>query len=173
MTTVQLLSEQRLKTDGFINDNVDTVYIFPAVKKAQDISLTQLIGSALVDRLCQLVMDGFTEETMDYKNLLDIYIIPYLEWVVKSEIILPTHYKIRNAGVVSNTDFEHFSSADKEMILQLIDDAKNTASWYANRLTDFLCHNSIKYPEYSQCGCCGGVGANPKSGLDSIIWLPK
>ena len=41
-----------------INDNVDGVYIAPAIEMAQDIDLTSLIGEDLVNKLCDLILDN-------------------------------------------------------------------------------------------------------------------
>ena len=97
---VLLLSEQRLKEDSLINNNVDSMYIFPAIQTAQEIGLQPLLGTKLYNKLLEVVENGGDEQ---YFDLLDSYVIPYLEMKVMADIQIPLAYKIRNGGLVQNT----------------------------------------------------------------------
>ena len=45
-----LISEQTLKNETILNDNIGSEYIAPAIETAQDIYLQQLIGTELLDK---------------------------------------------------------------------------------------------------------------------------
>ena len=49
---VLLISENTLKQDSLINNNVDSVYLLPAIQVAQDQGLQQIIGSKLYEKIC-------------------------------------------------------------------------------------------------------------------------
>ena len=80
---ILLISEQTLKADSLINDNVDNQYILPAITLAQDTGLQPLIGTKLFQKLQKLVNDseiGLAANAI-YKTLLDDYVTPL--WNIK------------------------------------------------------------------------------------------
>ena len=79
-----LISEQTIKQHTLINDNVDGVYLAPAIEMAQDIDLTSLIGQDLIDKLSELVLENKMgmDENKHYQTLLDKYITPPLFMLV-------------------------------------------------------------------------------------------
>ena len=102
MARVLLISEQTLKSNGVINNNVDGMYILPAIEYAQDAGLQPIIGTKLYNKLMDLVADGSIGQSTDYKVLLDEYVTPYLLNKVTADIQIPLNYKLRNQGVVQN-----------------------------------------------------------------------
>ena len=142
---VLLISEETLKAETIINDNVDGAYLRPAIECAQDIFLHQLIGSYLLDTLCDMVKDN--EIRPEYKELLDDYITPFLKYKVCSEITLDLAYKYRNAGVVqTQTDYVSNSIMKDAQTMKEFYDTR--ADFFAIRLTDYLCANSNSFPEW-------------------------
>lgn len=146
---VFLISESVLKTETIINDNVGGEYLKPSIETAQDIYLQQLIGTALLDKLYDLVADGgiSNEENGHYKELIDDYISNYLKYMVLSEITLPLAYKYRNAGVVQSTGDHYQQTTLKDA--QLVQNHYTLrANFYAERLLKYLNANSSDFPEY-------------------------
>lgn len=152
MSKVFLISEQTLKKYTLINDNVDGVYIAPAIQMAQEIDLTSLIGEDLVNKLCDLVATNEIVNTSnkDYKKLLDDYITPYLCWLVTANIQIAINYKLSNSGVVRNDD-ERKSHLDYTQSTALQNQYQHYANAYATKLTDYLCNNHSKFIEYTHC----------------------
>ena len=152
MAKVFLISEQTLKRYTLINDNIDGVYIAPAIQMAQEIDLTELIGEKLVNKLCDLITSNAIIDTSnkDYKKLLDDYITPYLSWLVTANIQIAINYKLSNSGVVRNDD-ERKSHLDFTQSTALQTQYQHYANAYATKLTDYLCKNNSKYPEYTHC----------------------
>lgn len=162
-----ILSEKRLKENTIIGDNVDTKYLYPALQLAQEISLVEIIGSALYKRIITDIENNTLNG--DYKTLVDDYILPYLEFETVARIGSLLQYKYRNGGVVTNQD-EHFNTAEKDMLFFLFDENKNNASAYADRLKKELMCNCSKYPELHECGA---YNFNPKNGCNSFIYFEK
>lgn len=145
MSKVYLISETTLKSETIINDNVGSEFIGPAIETAQDIYLQQFIGTMLLDKL----YDDVINETIDgiYKELLDDYITPYLKFKVLSEITVPLAYKYRNAGVVQPTANNYQQTTLKDA--QLVANHYNLrADFFAERMNQFLCANAGQIPEY-------------------------
>ena len=66
MNEILLISEKTLKANGVINNNVDNMYIFPAIRYAQDAGLQPIIGTKLYNKLMDLVENGSITGSTDY-----------------------------------------------------------------------------------------------------------
>lgn len=157
---VYLISEETLKKEGLLDDNLWGGYITPSIKLAQDKGLQTLIGGPLYEKICDLVSDGTIkdEKNFNYKFLLDEFVIPYLLWQTMAECAVPISWKFKNQGLVeANTDWNtRPSMKDFQYIVQKYE---NDAVFYGNRLTDYLKANSHEYPEYKK-HICGKMTPN-------------
>lgn len=149
MTKVFLISEDTLKSETIINDNTGSEYIKPAIETSQDIYLQQLIGSELLDKLYDLIENGKIgeEANFHYKDLIDDYITNYLKFKVLSEITLPLAYKYRNAGIVQ-ANGDHYQQTTLRDAQMIQNHYEMRATFYAERMTKYLCANSSLFPEY-------------------------
>lgn len=145
MINVFLISEDTLKSETILNDNVSAEYFESAVETAQEIYLQQLIGTSLLTDLCEKVRDNRLNG--DDKMLLDEYITPFLKFKVLAEVTLPIAFKYRNAGVVQ-TNNEYMYNTTMKDAQQLATHYDQRANFFAIRLTDWLCANSNKFPAY-------------------------
>jgi hypothetical protein len=145
MIGVYLISEDTLKTETILNDNVSAEYFGPSIECAQEIYLQQLIGTSLLNDLCEKVRDNRLND--DDKTLLDEYITPYLKFKVLAEVTLPIAFKYRNAGIVQ-TNNEYVYNTGLKDAQQLATHYDQRANFFAIRLTDWLCANSTKFPAY-------------------------
>ncbi len=168
MARVLLLSEKTLKQNSIVNNNVDGMYILPAIEYAQDAGLQPLIGTKLYNKLMDLVESGITEAT-DYKYLLDEYVTPYLVNKVTADIQIPLVYKLRNQGVVQNTGENTYVPSLKDM-QYVIQNYENKANFYGNRLSDYLRANRMKYPEYCSVDSCADIPSD-KGAYNTGIFL--
>lgn len=159
---IYLISEEILKSEGLIDDNMWGGYLKPAIQLAQDKGLQPLIGGVLYDKMCNLVADGGIRlpENAKYKFLLDEYIIPYLMFQTLAEVSVPISWKFKNQGVVeANTDYTtRPSMKDFQYIIQKYE---NDAVFYGNRLTDYLSAHCSDYKEYHK-HIAGKMSANKK-----------
>lgn len=167
---VQLVSETTLKKLTLINDNVDVCYIAPAIEKAQDMGLQPLIGTCLFEKLCKLVESGQigSADNLAYKTLLDDYVTPYLCQRVMADIQVPLFAKIRNAGIVQSQDqqTQQLTKGDVDYIRA---DYEYNATFYGKRLTEYLCANSTKYPEWKTRRDVSDMPSDAESYNTSIV----
>mgnify|MGYP006053203411 CR=1 FL=1 len=162
MARVLLISEQTLKSNGVINNNVDGMYILPAIEYAQDAGLQPIIGTKLYNKLMDLVADDSIQQETDYKVLLDEYVTPYLLNKVTADIQIPLNYKLRNQGVVQNQTENTIVPTMKD-IQYVIQNYEYKAIFYGNRLSDYLMANKSKFPEYSKVDSSADMHSNPNS----------
>ena len=163
---VLLISEKTLKQDSLINDNVDPMYIVPAIQVAQEQGLQSIIGTKLYNRICNDIDTNQLND--DYKLLVDEYITPYLEYKVMADIQIPLNYKFRNLGVNQTTDEKTYvpSLHDTQYLIEYYD---NKAKFYSNRLYDYLCANCSKYTEFHKVDSCADLQSNKMSYKTNIV----
>ena len=109
---VMLIAPDDVKSATYINYNVDDANLAPAIRETQEVWLQSIIGTRLYNRVLELVFNSIqeTEDTIDdeanvmYKDLLDNYIIPFLNAKVQAVLVLPDSYPTRNMGVVHPSD---------------------------------------------------------------------
>ncbi|MBQ5917102.1 MAG: hypothetical protein IIW92_00900 [Lachnospiraceae bacterium] len=116
---VLLISEDYLKTESFLDDNVSGKYLLTAIKMAQDIELQSIIGTKLLHSIQKKVFDNVIEleDNWRYKDLLDNYIQPFLLYQVLSEIVIPISYKMSNFGVMQSSDEKDYAVDNKQINL--------------------------------------------------------
>lgn len=157
MNNILLISEKTIKENSLVSNNVDGKYIQNAIRTAQDISLQPIIGSKLFKRLCEgIENDNLTDLEND---LISTYIQPILLNSVMSDLVLQLTFKFRNLGAVQTTDTNVLVPSLRD--LQYIrEDYNMKASFYMNRLSDYLKANCSKFAQYPGCDC-QSLKANP------------
>lgn len=152
MKNVLLISETTLKKYTLINDNLDGVYLLPAIQMAQNLDLDNAIGTKLCNKLKALVATGDISlpANSNYKTLLDEYVTPYLAWQTMTAVQVSINYKMTNSGVIKNED-EKKSSIDYATANSLRNQYQKYANAFLTKLKNHLLNNSSKYPEYLQC----------------------
>ena len=168
---VLLISEDLIKTDSTLNINLESKNLLPAIKRAQDIHLQEVIGTDLYRALQQKIYDGVIEDVNNeaYKYLLDVFICPYLLEIVIYELSIELAADIANTGVIQPTDthFKQVSSSDRNAIK---DQCKYNSDSYKLMLQRYLINNKSKYPELST-GDCERIGAHLNSAASCPINL--
>lgn len=148
---VLLVSESTLKTYTLINDNIDGSLLTPAIRIAQDIDLSTVIGPVLLKKLQNLVADGSISkpENEKYKTLLDDYVTPYLCWQTMTAVQINLNFKFSNSGMIQNQD-DKKTAIDYRSGKELMSQYEKYANSYGQKLKKYLCKNSNIYPEYRQ-----------------------
>ena len=144
-----------VKEFTIIDENVDEKYIRLAIKEAQEIEIRSYLGTGLYDQINTQV----TANTLTTANqtLLDSYVIPaLLKWVVVRVSPWLT-YKFTNKNVVRKNS-DNSSNIDYNELDRVMEQLRNDAEYYTERLVRFLCENDSDYPLYN----------NPGSGIDTI-----
>jgi len=146
MSQALFVSANRLKRDTAIGGSVDDDLIRPYVYMAQQRWMLPVLGTQLYDKLCAEVDAGTVSG--DYATLLDTYVIP--STVQYSFVQLVPFLRLRfvnNAVVVMNS--EQSTAATFDDLKPLMDQALDMATFYRERLIDYLCENSSLFPEYT------------------------
>lgn len=168
-TNVLLTSENRIKALSPLSDNLAGKYLLPTIKIVQDIHLADTIGKCLVRTLQEMIAEKTLDENEAYKDLLNIYIQPYLTYMVLSNLTDILANKLVNAGVMQMDD-EHQNNSyrtDKND-LQLY--YLRQADSYKRILQEFLLQNRDAFPELDECEC-NRIKDNLNTAYSGGVWL--
>ncbi len=142
---VLFLSEQTLKQRSVLQDNVDMKIVTPTIIEVQEFYILPILGTSLYNEL-KTQIAASTVSTAN-KNLIDNYITNTMIWYMQVELPLAMNYKYFNKSVgVQNAD--NMQPASMSEIRDIMDEARNKAQVYAERLTKFLLANTTTYPLY-------------------------
>ena len=169
MTKIFLISEDYIKTNSGLNDNVWGSYLTPAIREAQDIKLQQILGTPLYKSLIEKVENGAirNDDFKPYKTLLDDYVQIYLMYQTISDLVPIIGVKLTNLGVVISND-EHLtnlSQSERELVQTYY---SQRAEFYGKRLQEFLKDNS---KDYNELGECKDIHPTLNTVADAGLWL--
>ena len=160
---IYLISEDTIKSNSILDANIYGKFLGTAITETQDMYLSTIIGTPLLNRLYDLVGNG---DIMAAENS-DIQ--PVLLYGVQTSIIPLIANKIANAGVLVTND-EKNNNVDRDDVVSLADFFRNKRDFYTEHLQTYLCKNSTKYPEYGE-NEYGGEKGQTYSHSDCSIWL--
>jgi hypothetical protein len=150
-----------IKDRTAIHGNIDPKLIYPDIKVAQDMYIHPILGTALYVKLETIISDGTITSNValvNYKNLLDRYIVDTLMYYVLAELSMTLSYQFWNKGVLRKQGVDTDLPSESE-IIAIGNRYKNRAEYYSNRLRLYLQQNaSTMFSEY----------LNPGNGLDDI-----
>ena len=150
-----LISVKELKSNGTLfSNNVDDGYLNSTIITCQEVYLEQVTGTALYHKLQELVYNQITGQedgiyapgNEAYKELLEEMVKPYLKARATVDVMYPIAYKIRNAGVMRNSD-TNLQPADMNDIKYLEKQYLTYVAEYEQRLSKYLCDNKELFPE--------------------------
>lgn len=172
---ILLISVDILKERTDIHGNIDAKLIYPHIKFVQDAFIKKVLGTALYDKLQDIINDGtiIDSNNADYKLLLDEYIIDAMIWYCKSEMSVDTSFQMWNKGVVRKQGQDTELPSMSELI-DIANRYKSKGEYYANRLKLFLIDQSSrlqKYPEYTHPGSTVDTITPEMQNFTSPIWL--
>ena len=170
MNKILLVSEDFVKTNSALNDNLWGKFLLPAIREAQDINLQTYLGECLYKTILGMVQDGsITASTNEvYKALLDDYVQPYLLYQVQANIIPTINVKLGNIGSVVSND-EHISTLSQANIDLVQSDFQHKADFYAQRMLNFILNHSSEF-NLDEC-TCRSLRAHLDSSASTSIWL--
>lgn len=176
MKNVMLVSPNKVKEYAVVNLNLDDTALGNAIRISH-IFLRDAIGKDIIEHLQQLVYNKIKDlpDTIDdqeneaYKVLLDEYIVPALVYRAAQESVTIMTLKIRNAGLVKNSDtnVQTTSLSDMSYMTEYYGVLFNDA---LNRLSDFLCENKGAFVEIGDDYCT--CSAKPRF-AQTNLWLGK
>lgn len=143
--TVLLISEEKIKSFTAVNENVYVSDLIPGIIQSQDLDLQPLLGNKFYDGLKARVLAG--TQTIAETLLLDEYIAPFLLNQSVYRILPQIKFKLLNKSVLSPSS-ETANTISLEEFQYFRNDQLNTATFYKERLRNFLFQYRNDYPEY-------------------------
>ena len=146
MSYVLFISEAKLKDSTAINLNVDVDLLFPFVKEAQKLRIETALGTDLTQHLKDEITAG-TLAGAD-KTLVDDFIGDCLPAYSLYHAIPYLRHKIENGNIYSKTS-ETGTPLTIEETQAFREEILNTASYYRERLIDYVRNNLASFPAYN------------------------
>ena len=150
-------NEDKLKSSTAINYNVDTAFLLPFLKIAQDKHMQIILGTDLYEKIESDIASSSL--TGVYKTLVDNYIQDCIIHYALVEALPFISFQIKN-GSITQKNSENGNAANKDDVNWLVQKERDTAEFYGQRIVDYLCENSSSYPEYTTNS---GADLNPIS----------
>lgn len=187
---VLLISEDYIKSNSTLDNNISGKYLQAAITNAQDIELQSLIGTKLLEKIQKLVIDWkdpnkpvhpieppiYDPTSIDdpenhrYKELLDYYIQPYLLYQVLSEITIPISFKLSNFGVM-RTDDEKDLTSDINQVNLIKKYYRDKADFFKTRLQNWVITYYNDFPELYEYKPLKDLYPNLYSSSSCGLWL--
>ena len=158
-----LITPTELKTNGFVNANMEEEYLITAIEEAQDIYLREVLG----DSLYVALQDHETQNPPDiYDEIIDNHVKYYLKYKVVALLCMTVNFKVRNIGIAQQygTDVNTTTMEDTQSVMAYYN---GQADFYLNRLSKFLQKNAKNIPEY-KCQCNQITNPNPTHPVCSL-----
>ncbi len=171
---VLLISEQKLKDNTSINENVDSSELRFAIQQSQQLFLQESLGTNLLEKLYELVDNGTIDDVanVNYKNLLNKYVQPTL--ISYSYYLALDNFWVKfiNIGIVQNRS-EQGQAVDLKTLQFLKQNAYNQAQFNDQILRRHLIFRSGLYPEYTSGSLNDGqLPPDSDSPFKSAMTLP-
>lgn len=150
---ILFVSEDFVRSQCVIDDNLSGKYLLPAIREAQEIELQEIVGSTLFTKLKELVS---AKTIGDEGNELYADLLApvgfYLAYQAAARLPMKVSYKVANKGVVKTSD-EKVENATYNEVIATSNYNQAIADSYAHRIQLYLWNNRAKLPELSECDC--------------------
>lgn len=145
---VLLVSEEYIKSNSPISNNLDDKYLLPSIAYMQRSNLEETIGSQLLRKLQELVGTSTIDdvENEHYKILLDDYVQDYLMYLAIADVTVSTSFKINNFGV-NRTEDEKVYNASYSEVMQMKNYLLEKSNYCRYRLQRYLIANYERFRE--------------------------
>lgn len=144
MPTIYFCTELKLKELTPITKNVDINDVIINVKPSADMYVRSILGTYFYNDL--LVKYNAQTMSPDELNLLD-YIQYAVAWRAATESVITLSYQLKNKGVQTQSgDFSN--NADYKEVMFLNHHYADKASFYDNRLFQYLVKNKDLFPVF-------------------------
>lgn len=147
MATALFVSIEDIKKNTILDGNLDTDKIIQFVKVAQQIHVQNKLGTKLYDKISADIIGGTLSG--DYLELTNVYIKPMLIWFAMVEYLPFAAYQLKNGGFTKHLSENSESISTREMD-RLLEKSQNNATYYTDRLIDYICKDTSRFPEYNQ-----------------------
>ncbi|CAB5223968.1 hypothetical protein UFOVP386_15 [uncultured Caudovirales phage] len=143
---VLFITDEYIKKYTNVNDAVEASVIKPCIYLAQDKEITNWLGTKLMDKLKDDIINN--NLSGDYEYLMDNYVRKATLWWTMTELYPSLLYKLNNGSVVTR-ESDSARTISKVELEALRDNARANAIFYTSSMIDYLCANNSLFPEYS------------------------
>jgi len=171
---VLLISEQKLKDNTSINENVDSSELRFCIQQAQQIFIQESLGTNLYEYILKLVKDGDIDlpAKVKYKELLNNFIAPTLISYAYYLALDNFFVKFVNVGLQSYRSEQSSNIGIKEFTY-LKNNSKAQAEFNDNLLRRHLVFNNADYPQYTLTTNNGQLIPEFGGAFKSSVTLPS
>jgi hypothetical protein len=146
MAYVLFISEAKLKDSTAINLNVDVDILLPFVREAQKLYVETALGTDLTQHLKDHIIAGTLAGAN--KTLVDDYIGDMLPGYSLYHAIPYLRFKVENGNIYSKSS-ETGTALSESEAQHLREEVLNTASYYRERMIEYIRNNVSSFPTYS------------------------
>lgn len=146
MARILFISEDFIKDNSEIDENVDMKLINPTIWRCQIQYIQNILGTKLYNKIVSDI-DGDTL-TGNYLTLVNDYCADCLLNYVMFEVQVPLLYKMRDKNV-SKKNSDNSQPIDFKEHRYLKDFYQDKAEFFARRIAKYLCENEELFPEYN------------------------
>jgi len=138
------VSENFLKTETPITQNVEITEVTPLIKSVADMWVRDAIGTYFYDYL----LVKYNAQTLSADELILVQIMQYcIAWRACSDATLELSFQLKNKGVQTQSgDFS--MNADLRSVTLMSKHYEQKAAFYDTRLFTYLKDNKDLYPEF-------------------------
>ena len=145
METTLFVSEQYIKENTPLSDNISAKDIVNNIEVAQDMHTQSILGTNFYYE----IMTKYKDQTLDANEVILVgHIKPSVAYRAATMALPFISYQIKNKGTQTQTgDFS--SNADDSVISYLKNELENRAEFYEKRLLVYLCESGSLFPGYT------------------------
>lgn len=163
-----LISEDTIKSNTTISDNLEGKVLYSTIQRVQDIKLQAIIGTELYRGLQERIANNTLTDADKY--LLDVFIQPFLLESIIADLYFESAGQLHNAGLIQPND-QHYYQVDRDNRLTLQEQHLNYADQYKKLMQQYLSENQTLYPELEGSDLDYLYPEQLYSAADCPIWL--
>lgn len=145
MSTVLLVSEQRMKNWTSLDNNIRIDVLTPSILNAQEVYTQSALGTSFYNRLKEGV--ELNNLTTDEEAFLKDYVGPALMQYALYLLLPNLKYKFVEKGILNGTS-EETQATTLDELTYLRETAMDLAQFYDERMKEFLCQNANLFPQW-------------------------
>ena len=146
MAYVLFISESKLKSSSALNLSIDNSILLPFVREAQKLYVETALGTDLTQHLKDHIIAGTLAGAN--KTLVDDYIGDMLPGYSLYHAIPYLRFKVENGNIYSKSS-ETGTALSESEAQHLREEVLNTASYYRERMIEYIRNNVSSFPTYS------------------------
>lgn len=142
--SIYFCTENYIKTNGIIRDNVDVQDFAPLIQFAAKAFVKRQIGSVFFD----ILLAKYNAQTLTAnEEILVEYIQMCVAWRACAQSVLSLSFQLTNKGIQKQSD-EYSESAEDKAIWNMYNHYLGQATYFETELRDYLITNKALYADF-------------------------